>query len=65
MARSRPYLNRRSGPRSLWSRLGRNRAQEPALEGVVIDAAAARKRARDEVYRATPDAIMLRMLNGG
>ena len=40
-------------------------AREPALVGVVIDAATARKRARDELYRATPDAIMLRIMNGG
>lgn len=40
-------------------------APEPALEGVVVDAATARKRARDEAYRSTPDAIMFRMLNGG
>ncbi len=40
-------------------------AQEPVLEGVVLDAATARKRARDELYRATPDAIMLRVMNGG
>lgn len=33
--------------------------------GVVVDAAAARKAARDELYRATPDAIALRMMNGG
>ena len=40
-------------------------AQAPALEGVVVDAATARKRARDEAYRVTPDAIMLRIMNGG
>ena len=40
-------------------------AREPELVGVVLDAAAARKRARDELYRATPDAIMLRIMNGG
>ena len=40
-------------------------AQEPALVGVVVDAATARKRARDEAYRSTPDAIMLRFMKGG
>ena len=38
---------------------------EPVLTGVVVDAAAARKTARDELYRATPDAIALRMMHGG
>ena len=38
---------------------------EPVLMGVVVDAAAARKAARDELYRATPGAIALRMMNGG
>jgi hypothetical protein len=38
---------------------------EPALEGVVLSPAEARKKARDEAYRATPDAIMLRIMNGG
>jgi hypothetical protein len=38
-------------------------AQEPPLEGVVVDAAAARKRARDEAFRASPDAIMLRAIS--
>ncbi len=37
----------------------------PALEGVVLDPVTARKLARDEAYRATPDAIMLRIMNGG
>jgi len=35
-------------------------AQEPALEGVVVDAATARKRARDEQFRNSPDGIMMR-----
>lgn len=35
---------------------------EPALEGVVLDAAAARKLARDEAFRASPDAVMMREL---
>ena len=39
--------------------------REPELVGVVVDAATARKRARDELYRATPEAIMLRIMNGG
>ncbi len=38
---------------------------EPVLTGVVLDPVAARKRARDEAYRATPDAIMLRLISGG
>ena len=38
---------------------------EPRLEGVVLDPAAARKRARDEAFRASPDAIMMRIMNGG
>lgn len=33
--------------------------REPVLEGVVLDMAAARKRARDEAFRASPDAIMI------
>ena len=40
-------------------------AKEPELVGVVLDAATARKRARDELYRSTPDAIALRFMNGG
>ena len=40
-------------------------AQEPALEGVILDPVAARKRARDEAFRASPDGIMLHFLNGG
>ena len=44
---------------------GAEPAQEPELTGVVLDPVAARKRARDEAYRATPDAIMLRIMNGG
>ena len=36
---------------------------EPALKGVVVDAATARKRARDELYRSTPEAIMLRAIS--
>ena len=40
-------------------------ADETPLEGVVVDHVAARKRARDEAYRATPDAIMWRAMNGG
>ena len=39
--------------------------QEPALEGVILDPVAARKRARDEAFRASPDGIMLHFLNGG
>ena len=35
------------------------------LEGIVLDADALRKRARDEAFRATPDAIMWRAMNGG
>ncbi len=37
---------------------------EPVIEGVMVDAATARKRTRDKSYRATPDAIMFRMMNG-
>ncbi len=40
-------------------------SRDAPLEGVVLDAATARKLARDEAYRATPDAIMLRAMNGG
>jgi hypothetical protein len=40
-------------------------AEEPALVGVVVDAATARKKARDEAFRASPDGIMLHFLNGG
>ena len=38
-------------------------AQEPALEGVILDPVAARKRARDEAFRAHPDAIMMRAIS--
>ena len=31
----------------------------------MVDAATARKRARDEAYRTTSDAIMFRAMNGG
>ena len=40
-------------------------APEPELVGVVLDPVAARKLARDEAFRASPDAIMMRVLNGG
>jgi hypothetical protein len=33
---------------------------EPLLEGVVLSDAVRRKMARDEAYRATPDAVMRR-----
>jgi hypothetical protein len=39
-------------------------AAEP-LEGVVVDAAAARKAARDAAYRSTPEAAMFRAISGG
>jgi predicted phage terminase large subunit-like protein len=50
------HASRRSAPEPV---------QEPALEGVVLDPVAARKRARDERFRESPDGIMLRYLNGG
>jgi hypothetical protein len=37
----------------------------PELIGVVLDPAAARKVARDEQHRATPEAAMLRAISGG
>jgi hypothetical protein len=37
---------------------------EPVLEGVTLSPAEARKRARDEAYRATPEAVTLRIMNG-
>jgi O-methyltransferase involved in polyketide biosynthesis len=40
-------------------------AQEPPLEGVVVDAAAARKRVRDEAFKASLDGAMMRQLAGG
>jgi hypothetical protein len=39
--------------------------QDEPLEGVVLDAAAARKRARDAAYRSTPEAAMFRAISGG
>ena len=42
-----------------------SRSREPVLVGVVLDPATARKRARDEAYRATPDAVMMRAISGG
>ncbi len=60
-----PELRPRAALAPVPSRPEPEPAEEPALVGVVVDAATARKRARDEAYRATPDAIMLRMMNGG
>ena len=40
-------------------------AGEPALVGVVVDAATARKLARDEAFRASPDGAMMRAIMGG
>ncbi len=37
----------------------------PQLEGVILDAAAARKKARDEAFRASPDGAMMRAIMGG
>jgi hypothetical protein len=37
---------------------------EPELEGVVLSAAEARKRARDEAYRSTREAVMFRAFSG-
>ena len=39
--------------------------RELVLTGVVLDAAAARKLARDEAYRSTPEAAMFRAFSGG
>ena len=60
-----PELRPRAALAPVPSRPEPEPAEEPVLVGVVVDAAAARKRARDEAYRATPDAIMLRIMNGG
>ena len=38
---------------------------EPVLAGVVLDPAAARKRARDAAWQASPDGIMMRAIMGG
>ncbi len=40
-------------------------AQEPALEGVVLDPVAARKLARDQRFRESPDGVMMRAVMGG
>jgi len=37
---------------------------EPALEGVVLDPVAARKLARDEAFRTSPDGVMMRAIMG-
>ena len=39
-------------------------APDDPLEGVVVDAATARKRARDEQFRNSPDGIMMRAMMG-
>ena len=39
--------------------------REPVLAGVMLDAAAVRKRAQDEAYQASPDGILMRELTGG
>jgi len=39
-------------------------APEPVIEGLVLDPVAARKAARDEAYRATPDAAVWRAMTG-
>ena len=39
--------------------------QGAALEGLVLDPVTARKRARDEAFRATPEAAMFRAFSGG
>jgi hypothetical protein len=38
---------------------------EPALEGIVVDAAGARKAARDAAWRDSPDGVMMRAIMGG
>ena len=39
--------------------------RKPVLEGVVLDAANARKRARDEAWRSSPDGALMRAIMGG
>ena len=41
----------------------REAAQEPPLEGVVLDPAAARKAGRDAAFRASPDGMILRVIS--
>ena len=55
----------RPAPRSPRPVPGPEPAQEPELEGVVLDAAAARKLARDQRYRDSPDGIALQYLSRG
>ena len=61
---SRVTLFRRVGGRAGTRRPVPAPAPEPVLEGVVLDAAAARKAARDEALRAHPDMAWLRAFSG-
>jgi len=44
---------------------GAEAGPEPALEGVLLSPAEARKAARDQRFRESPDGVMLRYLGGG
>ena len=39
--------------------------RKPVLAGVVLDPATARKRARDEAWRSSPDGALMRAIVGG
>ena len=57
----------RGAPCSLWFRPGQSRSprRSPRSRASCSTPVAARKRARDEAYRMSPNAVMMRIMNGG